>query len=112
MLIEYDLVAPNYDTANDYGTCILDKEENVANPFRHQGRYWILKPTPERPEKSGFMLAGVQLSFVGYQLFHIVEQIPVQQHTQELKEFLKTEQLEMVEVSIQKKGENTGWRII
>ena len=112
MLIEYELVAPNYGTRRNYKTCILDKEKNVADPFRHQGRYWILKPTPERPEKSGFMLGGVQLSYVGSQLFHIVEPIPMQQYTKDLKEFFAKQQLEMTEVSIERGGQNIGWRII
>ena len=112
MLIEYDLIAPNYNTRNDYKTCILDKEKNIADPFRYQGRYWILKPSPERPEKSGFMLYGVQLSYIGSQLFHIVEQIPTHQYTNDLKEFFAKNQLEMVEVSIEKRGEGIGWRFI
>ena len=112
MLIEYDLIAPNYNTRNDYKTCILDKEKNIADPFRYQGRYWILKPSPERPEKSGFILGGVQLSYVGSQLFHIIEQIPMHQYTNDLKEFFAKNQLEMVEVSIEKRGEGIGWRFI
>lgn len=112
MLIEYDLVAPNFETQYGYKSCILDKEKNAANPFRHQGRYWILEPPPEQPEKREFMLGGVQLSYVGIQLFPIIDQIPTQQYTNDLKEYFKTQQLEMVEVAIEKRGENIGWRII
>ena len=112
MLIEYELVAPNYGTRRDYKTCILDTDKNVADPFRHQGRYWILKPASERPEERGFMLGGIQLSYVGSQLLHIIEQIPTQQYTNDLKEYFKTQQLEMVEVLIERKGQNVGWRII
>ena len=112
MLIEYDLVAPNFDTQYSYKSCILDKEKNAANPFRHQGRYWILEPTPEQPEKREFMLAGVQLSSVGIQLFHIVDQIPTQQYTNDLKEYFNRQQLEMIEVAIRRSGQNIGWQII
>ena len=42
--------------------------------------------------------SGVQLSNVGRELFHIVEQIPTQQYTQDLKEHFKKQKLEMVEV--------------
>ena len=112
ILIDYELIAPNYSTRYDYQACILDTQKNAASLFQHQGRYWILKPTPERPEKSGFMLYGVQLSYIGSQLFHIVEQIPTHQYTNDLKEYFKTQQLEMVEVSIVRKGQNIGWRII
>ena len=110
MLIEYDLVTPNFNTLYGYQSCILDMKENAANPFRHQGRYWILKPFPEHPKKNGFRLSGVQLSSVGSQLFHIIEQIPTQQYTNDLKEYFKTQQLEMVEVSIEKGGQR--WHFI
>ena len=112
MLIEYDLVVPNFSTWRDYQACILDKEKNVADPFRHQGRYWILKPFPEEEKKNEFKLSGVQLSYVGFQLFHIVEQIPTQQYTKDLKEHFNKQQLEMVEVAVERSGQNIGWRII
>lgn len=112
MLIEYDLVAPNFETRYGYKSCILDKEKNVADPFRHQGRCWILKPSPERPESNEFKLGGVQLSYVGFQLFHIIDQILTPQYTNDLKEYFAKQQLEMVEVSIEKRGQNIRWRII
>ena len=112
MLIEYDLVTPNYETQYGYKSCILDTKENVGNPFRHQGRYWILKPSPERIESNEFRLAGVTLSYVGIQLFRIIEQIPTQQYTNDLKEYFEKQQLELVEVSIEKRGENIEWHFI
>ena len=112
LLIEYDLVAPNYETLADYQSCILDKKENAADPFRHQGRYWILEPSQEREVKSELKLSGIQLSLVGSQLFHIVEQIPMQQYTKDLKDFFAKQQLQMVEVSILHEGENIIWRKI
>ena len=110
MLIEYELIAPNYSTQYSYQTCILDKEKNVANSFRHQGRYWILKPSPERSESNEFRLKGVQLSYVGFQLFHIVEQIPAQQYSKDLKEFFEKQNLQMAEVII--RDRNAGWHIV
>ena len=112
MLIEYDLVVPNFNTWYDSQSCILGEEKNVVDPFRHQGRYWILKPSPERPESNEFRLGGVQLSYVGFQLFRIIDQIPTQQYTNDLKEYFAKQQLEMVEVLIERKGQNVGWRII
>lgn len=112
MLIEYDLVAPNYETRNDYKSCIFEKEKNAADPFRHQGRYWILKPTPERSEKNEFRLSGVTFSYIGSQLLHIIEQIPTQQYTQDLKEYFAKQQLEMIEVAIRRSGQNIRWRFI
>ena len=110
MLIEYELIAPNYNTWYEYKACILDTEKNVANPFQHQGRNWILKPSPERPESNEFRLNGVQLSHVGFQLFHIVEQIPAQQYTKDLKGFFEKQNLQMAEVII--RDRNTGWHIV
>ena len=112
MLIEYDLIVPNFNTWHDYQPCILDKERNVADPFQHQGRCWILKPSPERPKSNEFKLGGVQLSYVGFQLSHIIKQIPTRQYTEDLKEFFAKLQLEMTEVSIERRGQNIGWRII
>ena len=112
MLIEYDLVVPDLNTWYDCQTCILDEEKNAANPFQHQGRYWILKPSPERPKSNEFKLRGVQFSNVGRELFHIVEQIPTQQYTQDLKEHFEKQKLEMTEVSIRRKGQDIEWHII
>lgn len=112
MLIEYDLVTPNFSTWYDSQSSILDTKKNDTDAFRHQERYWVLKPTSERPESNEFRLGGVQLSYVGYQLFHIIEQISVPQYTQDLKEFFAKNQLEMAEVAIEKRGQNLGWRII
>ncbi len=112
MLIEYDLIVPNFSTWHDYQKCILNKERNVVDPIRHQGRYWILKPSPERLDSNEFKLDGVQLSYVGFQLSHIIEQIPTRQYTEDLKEFFAKNQLEMTEVSIERREQNIGWRII
>ena len=112
MLNEYDLVVPNYDTRYKYDKCILKKEKNTANPFRHQGKYWILEPSPERVEKNELRLSGIQLSHVGSQLFHIIEQIPIQQYTKDLKEYFAKQQLSMAEVVIENWGQNIGWRVL
>ncbi len=112
ILIEYELVVPNYDTINDYKICIVDKGKNIANPFMHQGGHWILEPSSERIEKDKFMLSGVTLSHVGSQLYHIIEQIPTQQYTKNLKEYFEKQQLEMVEVSIERREGNIRWRKI
>lgn len=100
ILIEYDLVAANYDTRYNYLNCIWDKKKNSANPFKHQGQYWILEPSPEEEKKSEFRLSGVRFSHVGSQLFHIVDQIPTQQYTKDLKDFFAKQQLQMVKVAI------------
>ena len=112
MLIEYDLVAPNYNTRYGYDNCILNKPKNTVTPFQHQGRYWILEPSPERKGRSKFWLSGVQLSSVGSQLFHIIEQIPTQKYTKDLKEYFAKQRLSMVEVSMERGGQGIRWHII
>lgn len=111
MLSEYDLVIPNYNTLYRYENCILKEEKNTAkpfraNPFRHQGKYWILEPSPERVEKNELRLSGVQLSYVGSQLFHIIEQFPTHQYTRDLKDFFAKQQLQMVQVAIRSDGQH------
>ena len=69
-----------------------------ALPFRHQGKYWILLPSPERENKQVFKLSGVVLSRVGRELFHIVDQDPIPEYTEDLKKYLANQKLQMVEV--------------
>lgn len=112
MLIEYDLVVPDHNTWYDYQPCIWDKKKDEGYPFQHQGQYWVLEPSPEQVEKNELRLSGVKLSHVGSQLFHIIEQIPTQQYTKDLKEFFAKQQLQMVEVSIQSAGQVITWNKI
>ena len=109
-LHEYGLIISDYNSRSDYKISIMDKKNQVALPFRHQGQHWILKPSPERPESNEFRINGVGLSNVGKELFHIVKQIPMPQFTQDLKEFFEKQNLQMGEVVIQKA--NTGWIVI
>ena len=48
----------------------------------------------------------LKLSNVGRELFHIVEQIPVPQFTQDLREFFETQNLRMVEVLLKRTEQN------
>ena len=109
-LNEYDLIISDYNSRSDYQMSIVNKNNQVPIPFRHQGRHWALKPSPERSESNTFRINGVRLSNVGQELFHIVEQIPTPQYTQELKDFFEKQNLQMGEVLIQRT--NTGWRVI
>lgn len=112
VLNEYGLIISDYNSWFTYPGSIIDKNSQIFIPFRYQGRYWGLKPSPERLERDKFELRGVQLSNVGCALFHIVEQIPAHQYTQDLKEYFEKQKLQMVEVSIERKGQNIGWRFI
>ena len=109
MLIEYDLVTPNLDTVRDYGQCIFDEEKHVADPFQYQGQYWILEPSLGYVKRDDCPLTGIKFSYVGSQLFHIVEQIPTEQYTTALKDSFARYKLEMVQVSIERMGPNVTW---
>ena len=101
ILHEYGLIISNYNSEFPYQLSIVGKKNQVAIPFRHQEKHWVLKSSPERPENNEFRISGVTLSNVGRELFHIVEQLPTPQFTQELKEFFERQNLQMDEVVIQ-----------
>ena len=112
-LNEYGLIISDYNSYRDYKTAIIDKNNQIALPFRLQEQYWVLKPSPERTESNEFRVNGVALSNVGQELFHIVEQIPISQYTQDLKEHFNKQQLEMVKVVIERVGQQgMRWHII
>ena len=112
ILNEYDLIIADYNSYMNYNISIVGKNNSGNLPFHHQGRYWILKPSPERSESNEFRINGVALSNVGRELFHIVEHLPMPQYTQELKEFFEGQNLQMVEVLIERSGQNIRWRAI
>ena len=104
ILNEYGLIFSNFDTLSDYHVSILPIRRNqVFIPFRHQERYWGLRPSAEREQRMNSKLSGVVMSNVGQELFHTIEQIPILQYTQDLKQHFKKRKLEMVEVSIKKR---------
>lgn len=84
----------------DYNLCIEYEDNPVPSPFQHQGKYWILSPTPERDNTPEFRLSGVMLSRVGRELFHIVDQDPMPEYTEDLKKFFEEQNLKMIEVRI------------
>ena len=84
----------------DYNLCIEYEDNPVPLPFQHQGKSWILSPTPERDNTPEFRLSGVMLSRVGCELFHIVDQDPMPEYTEDLKKYFAEQKLQMIEVSI------------
>ena len=99
LLNEYDLIIPDYDSRFKYDISMV-RENNTATPFWHQGRYWVLQPLSEHIGGVEFYLMGVSLSNVGRELFHIVEQIPAPQYTQDLKKYFRSTGIKMIEVQI------------
>lgn len=105
ILNEYGLIISDYNSYNDYKIAIINTNSQVGLPFRLQGQYWFLKPSPERTESNEFRVNGVALSNVGRELFHIIDYTPIPQYTQDLKEYFNKEQLEMVKIVIERVGQ-------
>ena len=91
---------------------MVNKNNQIGLPFCLQGQYWVLKPSPERPESDEFRVNGVKLSNVGQELFHIIDQIPMPQYAQDLKEHFNKQQLQMVKVVIERVGQGFRYHII
>ena len=106
ILNEYSLITssdvPLYDynlvSLYDYNLCIKYEGNPVPLPFQHQGKDWILSPISERDNKPEFRVSGVGLSRVGHELFHIVDQDPMPDYTEDLKKYFASQKLQMVEV--------------
>ena len=111
-LHEYSLIISDYNSYFPYQMSMVDENNTIAMPFCHQGRHWVLKSSTESTASNEFRINGVGLSNVGKELFHIVEQIPMPQYTQDLKEHFNKQQLQMVEVSIERVGQGMRWHII
>ena len=56
-------------------------------------------PLPERDNKMELRLSGVVFSEVGRELFHIVDQEPMPEYTEDLKKFFAEQNLSMIEVN-------------
>ena len=103
ILHEYGLIISDYNSWFDYRLCITNENPLVIIPFRHQGRDWVLLPSPEREKGKEFRLLGVALSRVGRELFPIVDIDPMEGYTEDLKKFFAGQNLQMVEVPSQSK---------
>ena len=103
ILHEYGLIISDYNSWSDYRLCIANENPPITIPFRHQGRDWVLLPSPEREQGKEFRVSGVALSRVGRELFPIVDQDSMEDYTEELKTFFAGQNLQMVEVSSQSK---------
>ena len=104
ILHEYGLIISDYNSWFDYKLCIMNESPPVVLPFLHQGRYWVLSPSPGRDKNQEFRLSGVALSRAGRELFPIVDQDPMEGYTQDLKKFFARQNLQMIEVPIQDKA--------
>lgn len=82
-----------------YNLCIVNQDNPIILPFQYQGKYWVLSPLPEQENKPELMISGVALSRVGSELFHIVDQDPMPEYTEDLKKFFLGQKLQMAETS-------------
>ena len=98
ILHEYGLIISDYNSWLDYKLCIVNENPPVSIPFRHQGRHWILLPSPERDKNQKCRVSGVALSRAGCELFRIVDPDPMGKYTEDLKKFFTKQNLQMIEV--------------
>ena len=99
ILNEYGLIIPDYNSWYEYN--VIPENETPPDSPRlwHQGRYWdLLIQSPLQ-----FRVSGVELSRAGRELFHIVDQDPMPEYTEDLKKFFAQQNLQIVEFNIQNK---------
>ena len=104
ILDEYGLIISNYETWHDYVNCIgrtlkLNPPVLIRIPFKHQGRFWVLKSLPDCAVGSDYKLTGVRLTKSGTELLQVVDIDSVDDYTQNLREFLKKDGLQMTETA-------------
>ncbi|MCY3626158.1 MAG: DUF2806 domain-containing protein [Gammaproteobacteria bacterium] len=113
ILVEYGLITSRQEIWDpEYHSSIEKKNSQNCYPFCYQGRYWGLRRLPGSEEKNASMqVRGIPLSQTGRELFHIVEQEPMdsitedfsKRHIEILQKFFAEHNLQMAEVQLQKK---------
>ena len=106
-LDKYGLSFDALSTLQEYGLIASDQDFSYFHVkkssflFRHQGRNWVVSPgTQSEDEDKGLDLYGVRFSRFGRELFHIVDQDPMPQYTEDLKAFFAGQKLQMIEFPI------------
>ena len=100
MLEEYGLIRSSfYYSTFPYHVCIVNHNNHSPVPFHHQGQDWILVPLSERAKNQDFSLSGIAFSQVSCELFHIVDQDPMEGYTEDLKKFFAGQNLQMIAVN-------------
>ena len=95
ILNEYGLIISDYNSWLNYSVHREGDKESWL--LRHQGIYWDLQLVQEQVKNQEFKLSGVALSRVGGELFRIVDQDPMPEYTDDLKEFFAKQKLQMIE---------------
>ena len=86
--------------------------DNLPVLFRHQEQNWAVSFVDSNRDKSQQLdLYGVQFSQVAHELYHLVDQEPMPEYTEDLKRFLVGQNLNVDEVDIIPIEKNKGIRI-
>ena len=81
--------------------CLVGNSESPPTPFLYAGKYFLLKTHDnEKNPDWNFKMPGIFLSSLGNELINIVEPDPIEQLSEDLKEFFESKQLEMIEVEL------------
>ena len=97
ILNEYGLIISAYNSSFEYNLLVDNKSWFPILELLHQEQRWILLPSGERDKIQGLKWRGIELSQVGRELFHIVDQNPMPEYTNALKTFLTGQNLTMTE---------------
>ena len=95
---EHGLVISDYNSWVDYSISVLNSESGKALlPFRYGGKFWTLDRMLGSKLSGELRLHGVALSGTGRELASIVEAEPMEEYTQALNAFLRSQNLQLVE---------------
>ena len=98
VLNEHGLVISDYNSWRDYSISVLNSESGKASlPFRYGGKFWTLDRMPGSKLSGELRLHGVALSGTGRELASIVEAEPMEEYTQALNAFFRSQSLQLVE---------------
>ena len=89
--------------------CFINNSENPVRPFLYAGKYFLLKHHDDKESCDwNFEFPGFFLSSIGNELINIVEPEPIEQLTEDIKEFFAEKQLELVEVEL---ADDKHWKL-
>ena len=106
-LEKYGLSYRTISTLQEYGLASNSdftylRLDNLPVLFRHQEQNWAVSFVDSNRDKSQQLdLYGVQFSQVAHELYHLVDQEPMPEYTEDLKKFFLGQKLQMAEVQLQ-----------
>ncbi len=99
ILSEHGLVVHDFDGWRDYGPCFWPPFPTYNTfPFRHQGKYFMLHPTGDEAALTPpVKFYGPKMTLAGVELSRIVDPSPLPDYLDQLRQFLRSKQLEIEE---------------